>query len=77
MSELTERQREVLDFIADHIVAHQRPPTYREIMAGFGWSSTNSVADVIKALVSKKYINADPFTRRGIYIRGRTLAWEK
>lgn len=54
--ELTERQREVFDFIQDRIKAWGYPPTIREIGEHLGIRSTNGVADHLKALKRKGYL---------------------
>lgn len=53
---LTKRQALVMDFIAQRIEACGYPPTIREIGRAFGISSTNGVADHIKALARKGYL---------------------
>ena len=56
MAELSPRQSDVLDFIADTIVNRGLPPSYREIGDALGIASTNGVSDHVKALVRKGYI---------------------
>jgi len=53
---LTKRQALVMDFIARRIDACGYPPTIREIGRAFGITSTNGVADHIKALARKGYL---------------------
>jgi len=57
MDELSPRQREVLEYIQLCISKDQIPPTYREIGDALGISSTNGVADHVKALMKKGYIS--------------------
>ena len=56
MDDLSPRQREVLDYIATTIQTAGIPPTYREIGDALGIASTNGVADHVKALVKKGYL---------------------
>ena len=56
MAELSPRQSDVLDFIADTIVNRGLPPSYREIGDALGIASTNGVSDHVKALVRTGYI---------------------
>lgn len=63
---LTNRQREVLDFIKDEIVRRGYPPSFREIASNFGIKSTNGVKVHLDALEKKGYINRDPGLARGI-----------
>ncbi|MBI5150539.1 MAG: transcriptional repressor LexA [Candidatus Omnitrophica bacterium] len=53
---LTSRQKEVLKFIYKAIRSDSRPPTIREIAGHFGFSSTGTVRDHLRALVEKGYI---------------------
>jgi SOS-response transcriptional repressor LexA len=53
MSDLTERQQEVLQFIQSHSLAKGYSPTIREICAHFGIASPNGVQVHIKALRRK------------------------
>ena len=39
MRALTERQRQVLDFLHRHLQTHGLPPTLHELMHAFGWAS--------------------------------------
>ena len=50
---MTRRQRETLTYIRDRDL----PPTYREIGDALGISSTNQVAEIVTALVTKGYLN--------------------
>lgn len=59
MERLTERQREVLDFIFEHQRKHGWPPTFREIGAQFS-ICPNGVQCHLDALEKKGYI------RRGV-----------
>jgi repressor LexA len=63
---LTAKQRRMLDFISDCIQRSGAPPTIREIGRRFRMSSTNSVRDVLNALVRKGYIRRKPLVSRGI-----------
>ena len=65
---LTERQQQVLDFIACHIHDRGIPPTVREIWEHFGITSPNGVVGHIKTLERKGYIEHMPDTSRGIRI---------
>lgn len=54
---LTGRQQEIYDYIRSHIVAEQRPPSYREIMARFEFSSPNGVKHHLRAMEKKGWID--------------------
>ncbi len=62
--ELTERQREILQFIENFIEENNYPPTYREIGAKFNISSTFGVKRHIDALVKKGYLISGNNTSR-------------
>ncbi len=70
MRPLTERQRQVYEFIADSISCNGFPPTLREIGEAFGFSSTNAVLAVLDSLERKGYIRRHPSMARGIELTG-------
>lgn len=49
---LTDRQREVYEFIRESILVEQRSPTLREICVVFGFQSTNTVTHYLNVLES-------------------------
>lgn len=59
--------------VAEHVLARGYPPTYREIMAHFGWSSTYTVACHLAALERKRYIERGGSAGRGRPQRTITL----
>jgi repressor LexA len=63
---LTDRQREVFEFIKERIEQTNRPPTLREIGLRFQISSTNGVRSILAALVKKNFIARSPKLSRGI-----------
>lgn len=78
MSELSRRQRDVLDFVIAAIQHRGIPPTYREIGDALGISSTNGVADHVKALVRKGYLRkAGGGAARGIQLTERARPVER
>jgi repressor LexA len=66
MTELTDRQLEVLRFIARQIADAGYPPTIREIGEGLDIRSTNGVNDHLKALERKGYLTRDPAKSRAL-----------
>lgn len=65
---LTERQREILDFITQFRDANGYPPTLREIGSKFGISSTFGVKRHLEALQKKGYLTVESNASRGISI---------
>jgi repressor LexA len=63
---LTDRQRQVYDFISESILERGNPPTIREIGKRFQISSTNGVRSILGALIKKGYIRKTPLVSRGI-----------
>lgn len=53
---LTEAEREFFDFLHSFVEENRRWPSYNEMMDRFGWSSPNSVAQRLKSLYSKGWI---------------------
>lgn len=64
--ELTDKQRDVLRFVAERIRDGRGAPTYREVASEFGYRSTQSVRDHFAALERKGYIRRDEGLARGI-----------
>jgi repressor LexA len=63
---LTERQREILDFISRSIAKRGYPPTLREIGSHFGIKSTNGVNDHLRALEKKGYLHREDLKSRAL-----------
>lgn len=63
---ITPKQKQVLKFIYDAVKTTNRPPTIREIAGHFGFSSTGTVRDYLKALVQKGYIRTSANKSRAI-----------
>jgi repressor LexA len=66
MQGLSERQRQILDFIARYIEEHDRPPTNREIGQAMGITSTGHVDYHLSVLAKKGYIEREANTSRGL-----------
>jgi repressor LexA len=69
MEDLAPRQRQVMDAIATHLDQWGIPPTLRELGDALGIKSTNGVADHIKALIRKGYLERG----QGKSVRARSL----
>lgn len=74
MQELTERQRQVLDFIKEQVREKGYPPSVREIGDAVGLRSSSTVHGHLKRLESKGYIRRDPTKPRAIEILGDEMA---
>ncbi len=72
--ELTDRQRQIYDFLVSHLEGRGFPPTVREICSAFGIKSTKGVTDHLTALQKKGYIRKHPEASRGIEILKRKPA---
>lgn len=66
MQGLTDRQREILDFISRRIEEQGYPPTIREIGEFMGIRSTNGVNDHLKALERKGYLKREGLKSRAL-----------
>src|SRR3974377_2129290 len=67
-SQLTERQREIYDFIRQKIEGRGYGPTVREIGLAFGIKSPNGVMCHLKALEKKGLIKREGFSARAIML---------
>ena len=68
MQELTARQRQLLLFIGDYIVANSFPPCRQEMMKAMNIAGYFAIHNHLIALVKKGYIKTIPRTARGIVI---------
>lgn len=66
MTDLTERERAVLQYINDTLTEHGYPPTVRDICRATGIKSTSSVHDYIGRLEEKGYVSRDSKKSRGL-----------
>src|SRR5688572_19374543 len=63
---LTDRQKDVLEFIQESISGRGYPPTLREIGEKMGIRSTNGVNDHLKALEKKGYLAREDLKSRAL-----------
>ena len=63
---LTERQKQILEFIAEYQQRHGISPTHREIRDEFGYSSFGTVYKHLKLLQQKGYLHRDWNQKRGL-----------
>lgn len=67
-SQLTKRQKQILDFITGFIQSNGYSPSFAEIGKNFGLSSPATVHQHIKALVDKGYLKNDFNAKRGLQV---------
>ncbi len=67
-TELTAKQRQILDFIKQNVSAKGYPPSVREIGQAVGLSSTSSVFSQLNEIERKGYISRDSMKTRAIEI---------
>lgn len=70
LSQLTDRQREIYEFIRSKIEGRGYGPTVREIGLAFGIKSPNGVMCHLKALEKKGLIKREGFSARAIELIG-------
>ena len=73
MSELTDRQQAILDFVRERIGGDGLPPTWAEIAQAFGFRQTRAAQKHLQALAAKGYLELLPGKARGIRL-GAKLA---
>ncbi|NLI69453.1 MAG: transcriptional repressor LexA [Firmicutes bacterium] len=66
MKPLTDKQKEIFQFIRDHITRRNYPPSIREICNAFGLRSTSTAHFYLTALEKKGYIRREPARPRAI-----------
>ena len=65
---LTEQQAKVLAFVKKHLKDKGYPPTRKEVMENFGWSSNNAAQEHLFLIEKKGYIRLDAGVKRGIVV---------
>ena len=70
MEKLTNRQKDVLDFIKSYIAKHGYPPAVREIGSALGLNSPATIQSHINSLESKGYIKKTNSKYRSLEIIG-------
>lgn len=73
MNKLTDKQKQILDFIRETMIERSAPPTLREIGRQFNISSTNGVRSFLTALEKKGAIKRSAFKARGIELADGAL----
>ncbi|AVH23030.1 transcriptional repressor LexA [Nocardia cyriacigeorgica] len=69
-TDLTVRQRKVLEVIRTSVSERGYPPSIREIGDAVGLTSTSSVAHQLRTLERKGYLRRDPNRPRAVDVRG-------
>jgi repressor LexA len=68
VDDLTERQRQTLDYIAETVAARGYPPSVREVCEALGLASSSTVHSHLHALQRKGYLRIDPTKPRAIEV---------
>jgi len=69
VTDLTTRQRQILDFIREQLEDSGMPPTRAEIAAALGFKSANAAEEHLRALQRKGVIDLVPGASRGIQLK--------
>ncbi len=77
MATLSERQRQILQFIREFVKEHSYPPTVRDIQKGCNISSTSVVDYHMNILEREGYLRRDPEVSRGIEMLGSARRTEE
>ncbi len=68
MKNLTENQKNVLDFLKNYQERYGFPPTYEVIAKHFGFSGKSSVQHYIDALIAKGYLTKERYLSHGLVL---------
>src|SRR5437870_12353402 len=68
-TQLTERHRQILDFIEEQLQTHGYPPSVREIGEAVGLTSSSTVHAHLATLQKLGYLRRDPTKPRAIEVR--------
>ena len=70
----TKKQRELLTYIGDFITEHGYSPSYREIMAGLGYTSVATVALHVRSLIARGHLRKRDYSARSLELTQPALA---
>ena len=68
MNNLTQRQKEILEFVTEYIKENDTSPSFNEIKDKFGLSALSTVHEHITELVDKGFLRRDERKERGLYL---------
>lgn len=68
MNNLTQRQKEILEFVTEYIKENEMSPSFNEIKDKFGLSALSTVHEHITELVDKGFLRRDERKERGLYL---------
>ena len=71
---LTDIQRNVLNYVQQHLNDSHRPPTVRDIMRHFKWNSPQSARKHLLALEEKGYLEREEHTAGGLRLTDEPAA---
>jgi len=66
MTELTDTQRRIFDFVREQLLSGHSAPSLRELCDKFGWSSSRAAACHIEAIVRKGWLITEPGKARSL-----------
>ena len=75
---LTQRQRQLFDFIESRIRTHGAPPSYRDMASKMGCVGLNGIHQMVDRLVERGHVVRDRDKRRSVNIVGsvRHFVWD-
>jgi repressor LexA len=65
---LTDRQRQILEYVAEKVAERGYPPSVREVCDALGLASSSTVHSHLQALQRKGYLRIDPTKPRAIEV---------
>ena len=71
--QLTAIQQRLVEALQRRTADGEPPPTYREICSEFGWASTGTVRDHLRALARKGYVQLSHGRARAVCVKERRL----
>ena len=74
--ELTPKQRQIFDFVEEHMATAGAPPTLEEICGRFGFKSLNAAREHLRLIEQKGYLKREPGRARGIRVSRQDSALE-
>lgn len=72
MTELTDIQRQVFDFVREKLLRGHSAPSQRELCGQFGWSSSRAAACHLEAIIRKGWLVAERGRARSLRLANAT-----
>lgn len=72
---ITEKQRDVLFFIAAFVVKNRYAPSYQDISTGLGYKSKTTIYMMVRSLEKRGFIKTEKYSARSFCLTPAGVSW--